>query len=420
MTLPDLALRRPVTMLMVYATLCILGGVAVHKIPLEFLPVLQGPHFWIQIPYRNATPAEIEKTITIPAEELLRTVPNLSAVHSISQGNSCSLHLVFDWGTDMDFAYLDVKDRLDRLEEQLPRESQEYYIWRFSSSDMEVLFLSFTWDGPVEELYEIVNDRVKPRLQRVEGVGSVAVWGHEPKKVFIDLDQDLLKAYGISIYDLVLRLERNSFNLASGEVLQGKRRYLVRSANEYRSLEDLRNFRVNQKGLRLKDVARVGYGYPEEMFITRMDGKGAVMVGIKKESGANTVEICRAVKQELDRLLEQPGYTRLKGSVIFDQSRFILNSFRDLRNAGLWGGFFAVCVLYFFLRRAFATAVVAVAIPISIMGAVTVMFFCGMTLNVISMVGLMLGVGMLVDNSIVVSENIYRLRDEGVEGEEAG
>jgi HAE1 family hydrophobic/amphiphilic exporter-1 len=419
MTLPDLALRRPVTMLMVYATLFALGGVAVHEIPLEFLPTMAGPHFWIQIPYRNATPAEVEKTISIPAEELLRTVPNLSRVNSISQGSASSLYLEFDWGTDMDYAYLEVKDRLDRLQEQLPRESQEYYIWRFSSADMEVLFLSFTWDGPVEELYEIVSERVKPRLQRVEGVGSVAVWGHELQKVFIDLDQDLLKAYGISLYDLVLKLEKNSFNLASGEVRQARTRYLVRSTNEYRSLEDLNNVRVNQEGLRLKDVARVRYGYPEKTFITRMDGKSTVLAGIKKESSANTVEVCEAIKEELDRLLAQPAYARLGGTVVFDQSQFIRNSFRDLRNAGLWGGFFAICVLYFFLRRIFATALVGVAIPISIMVAVTVMFFSGMTLNVISMVGLMLGVGMLVDNSIVVSENIFRLREQGVEAEEA-
>lgn len=419
MSLPELALRRPVTLLMVYVTLFVLGAVALQRIPLEFLPTLAGPHFWIQIPYRNATPAEVEKTISIPAEELLRTVPNLSSVHSISQGSMSSLHLEFDWGTDMDYAYLEVKDRLDRLQEELPRESREYSVWRFSSADMEVLFLSFTWDGSVEDLFEMVNERVKPRLQRVEGVGSVGVWGHEPQQVFIDLDQDLLKAYGVSLYDLVLALERNSFNLAAGEVLQGRTRYLVRTTNEYRSLEDLKDFPLGPGGLRLKDVARVRYGYPENTFITRMDGRSTVLTGIKKESNANTVEVCEAVKGELERLLAEPGFSRLKVSVVFDQSRFILNSFRDLRNAGLWGGFFAVAVLFFFLRRVLATSLVAVAIPISIMVAVTVMFFSGMTLNVISMVGLMLGVGMLVDNSIVVSENIFRLREQGVEGQEA-
>ncbi len=419
MSLPDLALRRPVTLLMVYSTLFILGAVAVYRIPLEFLPALAGPHFWIHVPYRNATPAEVEKTICIPAEELLQTVPNLSKVDSISQGSAGSLHLEFDWGTDMDYAYLEVKDRMDRLQEQLPRESREYSIWRFSSADMEILFVSFTWDGPAEELFRVVEERVKPRLQRVEGVGSVAVWGNEPRKVFIDLDQELLKAHGISLYDLVLSLERSSFNLASGEVLQGRTRYLVRSTNEYRSLDDLRDFRVNQEGLRLKDVARVRCGYPEKTNITRMDGKDTVLAGIKKESNANTVEVCEAVKAELDRLLAQPAYGRLGGSVVFDQSRFIRSSFRDLRNAGLWGGFFAICVLYFFLRRVFATSIVAVAIPISILVAVTVMFFWGATLNVISMVGLMLGVGMLVDNSIVVSENIFRLREAGTEGREA-
>ncbi len=419
MSLPDLALRRPITLLMVYATLLVLGAVAVHRIPLEFLPNLAGPHFWVQIPYRNATPEEVEKTITIPAEELLETVPNLLRVDSVSLGSGSSLRLEFDWGTDMDYAYLDVKDRLDRLKEQLPRESQEYDIWRFSSTDIEVIFLSFTWNGPVEDLYEVVSERIKPRLQRVEGVGSVSVWGHEPKKIFIDLDQDLLKAHRISLYDLVMGLERNHFNLASGEILDGGARFLVRSENEYRSVEELKNYPVNREGLRLMDVARIRFMPPEQRLITRMDGRDSIIVGIKKESEANTVEVCTAVKEEMARLLREPAFSWLRYNVIFDQSRFILDSFSDLRDAGLWGGFFAVCVLYFFLRKATATALVAVSIPISIMVAVTVMFFGSMTLNVISMVGLMLGVGMLVDNSIVVSENIFRLREKGMDPAEA-
>ena len=150
MTLPELALRRPVTMLMIYATLFVMGGIAIQKMPLEFLPNLTGPNFWIEIPYRNATPTEVEKTVAIPAEELLQTVPNLTRVTTMSQNSSCTIMLEFDWGTEMDYAYLEVKDRLDRLKEDLPRESQEYFIWRFSSTDIEIMFMSFYWDGPVD------------------------------------------------------------------------------------------------------------------------------------------------------------------------------------------------------------------------------------------------------------------------------
>jgi len=419
MSLSELALRRPVTMLMVYATLLVLGVIAYIGMPREFLPILTGPHFWIQIPYRNATPTEVEKTIAIPAEELLQTVPKLSRVKTVSQNSFCSILLEFDWGADMDYAYLDVKDRLDRLKDQLPRESRDYAIWRFSSNDIEVMFLGFSWEGPVEELYTLAEGRIKTRLQRIEGVGSVSVWGHEPKKVYINLDQDLLKGYGVSLYELVLRLERNNFTLGSGEVLEGGTRYLVRALNEFRSLEDLENFRINNKGLRLKDVAMVRYGYPEQVMITRMDGRASISVGIKKESGANTVEVCETVRAEMELLTAGPILSEIHYTVIFDQAEFIMNSFRDLRNAGLWGGIFAVLVLYFFLRRALATMVVAVAIPISIVVAVIVMYFCNMTMNVVSMVGLMLGVGMLVDNSIVVSENIFRLRDKGMSPLEA-
>ncbi len=419
MTLPELALKRPVTLLMVYATLFLLGGIAIQKMPLEFLPNLTGPNFWIEIPYRNATPTEVEKTVAIPAEELLQTVPNLSKVTTMSQNSSCTILLEFDWGTEMDYAYLEVKDRLDRLKEDLPRESQEYFIWRFSSEDIEIMFMSFYWDGPVDQLFEILLDRIKPRLQRVDGVGNVTVWGHERRKVFIDLDQDLLKGYGISLYDLVLRMDRNNFTLGSGEITEGGARFLVRTTNEYRSLEDLENFRVNREGLRLKDVADIRYGYPEKGSITRMNGQTAISMGIKKESNANTVQVCEAVRKELDRVLDAPSFSRIQYSLFFDQSTFILNSFHSLRDAGLWGGFFAVFVLFFFLRRFLATALVAVAIPISIMVAVMIMYFASMTLNVISMVGLMLGVGMLVDNSIVVSENIFRLREKGLDPVEA-
>ena len=185
MNLSDLALKRPITMLMVYASLFVLGGIAFSKISLEFLPTMEGPNFWIQIPYRNATPTEVEKTIAVPAEELFETVPNLSRIDTVSQNSSCSIMLSFEWGTEMDFAYLEVRDRLERLKEHLPRESQDYFIWRFSSTDIEVMFLSFYRGGPVEELFEIVDDRIKTRLQRVEGVGQVTVWGHESMKVYI-------------------------------------------------------------------------------------------------------------------------------------------------------------------------------------------------------------------------------------------
>jgi HAE1 family hydrophobic/amphiphilic exporter-1 len=419
MNLPALALRRPVTLLVMYAALLVLGGIATERVPLEFLPNLAGPNFLIQIPYRNATPLEVEKTIAVPAEELLQTVPSLTKVDSFSQGNLCTLVLEFTWETDMDYAYLEVRDRLDRLKETLPRESQEYFVWRFSSTDIEVLFFSFSWDRSQEELYELVSDRIKPRLLRVDGVGNVTVWGQEPKRVYIDLDQESLKAHGVSLYDLVLRLDRESFNLAGGEVVEGGKRYLVRLVNEYRGIEDLEKIPLNDRGLRLSDVARVRYGYPEQTVITRMDGRNAVVVGVKKESTANTVEVCEAVKEEMERLSAEPGYEGLRHTVIFDQSEYILNSFRDLRDSGVWGGFFAVCVLYFFLRRVLPTLVVTVAIPVSLLMAVTVMYFAGLTLNVVSMVGLMLGVGMLVDNSIVVSENILRLREQGLPRDEA-
>ncbi len=415
MTLTEFSLRRPVTVIMIYVAVFVLGVIAFYKIPLEFLPSQTGPNLWIQFFYRNSTPAEVEKTIAMPAEQLLATVSGLKKVQSVSNRDRCSLILDFEWDIDMDYAYMEVKDRLDRLAAELPKESEKYYIWRFSSEDIAVMWVALSMEGRSGEVYEMVDSRLKPRLQRIEGVGNIEVWGRRGKEIFIDISQDRLKSHGVSLYELVLRLERYNVNLASGEIDEGGRRYLVRSVDEYRSLEDLRAVPLGTMGLRLGDVAEVRYDYPDQEFVTFMDGHPSVAIGVFKESRANTVDVCAHVRRTLAEFKEERGLEDLHYSIAFDQSTYILNSFEGLKNAGKIGSLLAIIVLFYFLRRVRGTLIVACAIPVSILVAVTIMFFANMTLNIVSMVGLMLAVGMLVDNSIVVSENIFRYRDLGAD-----
>lgn len=413
MTITEISLKKPVTVLMVMATIFVLGYIASSQIPLEFLPETTGPNFWVLFPYPNATPAEVEKAIAVPAEELLSTVPGLTSVDATAGRDRCSLTLEFNWDTDMDYAYLEVKDRLDRLKADLPKECWQYMIWRFSSNDIPIMWAGLDWEGSSDALYDLADSRLKPAIERIDGVGSVTVWGQESRRIFIDIDQDRLKNHGVNLYELVLGLERYNFNISSGEITAGGSRYLVRAVNEYRSIDDIREIPVGRRGLKLADLADVRYDYPEAVFLIRMDGNQSIVLELKKESRANTVEVCRKVREALEAFTLSGDFPGLSSSIIFDQSEYILNSFAGLRDAGVIGSILAVLVLIYFLRRLRITLIIAFAIPVSVLVAVTVMYFIGVSLNVVSMVGLMLAVGMLVDNSIVVSENVFRLRESG-------
>ena len=175
---------------MVMTTIFVLGYIASSRIPLEFLPDTTGPHFWVIFPYPNATPLEVEKAVAIPAEELLSTVPGLIGVDAYASRDRCNLTLEFDWDTDMDYAYLEVKDRLDRLKADLPKECRQYFIWRFSSSDIPIMWVGLDWEGSPDALYDVAEERLKPAIERIDGVGSVTVWGQESRRIFIDIDQD--------------------------------------------------------------------------------------------------------------------------------------------------------------------------------------------------------------------------------------
>ena len=412
-SIPALALRRPITVLMIFAAVFVLGVVAMYRLRLEFLPDVSRPVLTVSAAYPNAIPSEVEKVIAIPAEDELRTVRHLHEIRSISYRDRCSLRLEFDWDTDMGLAFLEVKDRLDRLEADMPDEVSEFAIWKSSTTDFPVLWMDLSWDDPIEELYDLAERRVVPALERLEGVARVDLWGRESKKVYIDLDQERLKLHNIAPYQLISTLRAHNLNLSSGKIIENDTEYFLRSINEYSSIEEIRDIIVGPNALRLENVASVRYDYPERKGIARLNGRDTLSIGVIKESMANTIEVSERVKEELAALMEQPDLRGAKFFIFFDQAKEILHTFSTLQNTGKWGGLLAILVLVFFLRRMRPTLIITAVIPLSILVAVTALYFVGAGLNILSMLGLMLAIGMLVDNSIVVVENMFSEFERG-------
>jgi HAE1 family hydrophobic/amphiphilic exporter-1 len=404
---------------MVFAAVLVLGTVAMYRMRLQFLPDVSRPVLSVSAAYPNAIPSEVEKIIAIPAEEELRSVRHLHKINSISYRDRCSLRLEFDWNTDMELAFLDVKDRLDRLETDMPDEVSEFLIWKTRSADFPIIWMDLSWDMPIETLYDLAERRVVPALERLDGVARVDLWGRESKRIFVDLDQDRLKLHGIAPYDLIAKLRRHNLNLSAGKVTEDGTEYFLRAINEYASVEDIENIVIGPNSLRLKSVATIRQGYPDRKGVARLDGRDTLSIGIIKESMANTIEVCDRVKAELASLMESPELRSADHVIFFDQSKEILQTFATLKDTGKWGGLLAVFVLFFFLQRFRPTLIITAVIPLSLLVAVTALYFLGNGLNIISMLGLMLAIGMLVDNSIVVVENMFRKYEQGLSREEA-
>ena len=411
--LTDLALKRPITVIMLVITVIGLGIIAWNRIPLEFIHRMDFPTMHCRIPYPNSTPEQVESAIAIPAEGEFRTVSNLKRIWTTSDSNGCSVRLLFDAGTNMSLATSEVRDRMERLRLKLPSDVHNMFLFRFSSQSLPILVIGLAREGDDEELAHRIRTSLQPRLLRVSGVAEVQVQSKPEQEVLIEFDQEALRAHGIAMYDVVAQLQRSSLNVSVGEIHEGGRKYYVRALGEFHHPDELARLMINQQGLRVDDVARVGYQARELLQEFHVDGKGGAVLVIRKEAEANTVATCQRVHQALDEALQEPDFHGVDVFVVFDQGELIQSSLGSLLQAGRYGGLLALGVLFLFLRKIRATLVVALAIPTSIVVSLVFMFFAGMTLNLVTMCSLIIALGMLVDNAIVVLENIYRHRQLG-------
>jgi HAE1 family hydrophobic/amphiphilic exporter-1 len=408
--LPRLAVHRPVMTAMLLISILVIGGIAAFRLPLAYLPEIDVPFIGVQIPYPNANPQQIEREIAKPVEEVLATLPGVKKLNSTSNADGVEFFLEFDWGHELDIVRMLVSEKMDQVEQELPPGIGEIVIFSFNTSDIPVVQGRISAQGvDLASNYELIEARVVNRLRRVPGVARVTLEGVEPREIFIDLILDKVKLHSVDVGAVIASLQGASGNLVLGQVDDSGRRFTARAAGEFRSVDQVRDIRIDERGLKLSDIAEVSYEQPPISYGRHLDRSYAVALEVYKESTANTVDVVAAVFRVLhDEVGKDPLLQGINVFVWEDQGEIITNGIRGLLVAGLAGSLLAVLSLYFFLRRLDSTFIVSLSIPFSVIAACGLIYFMGGNLNILSMMGLMLAVGMLVDNAVVVLESIDR------------
>ncbi len=413
-SLPKIAINRPITIIMLSLSILVLGFISWYRIPLKFLPKVDRPFIGCFIPYPGGSPEQVEQQIAVPVEGEFRTIPGLRSISTTSSSNGCMVNMWFDLDTDMTFATAEVRDRIERLKITLPEEVQRIIIQRFSSGSIPVIAIGLFKSGDEENYVYLIRTSLIPRLRRLDGVADIQIISPIPEKeVLIEVSQDRLNSLNIPIVSLLNTLRTSSVNVSLGSVTQNDKKYFARLSGEYRNLSEIENLIVNKDGMRLKDIATVQFGSREKAQRVALDGKGGVVLLIIKESEANAVAVCNRVKKELQNILVEDAFYGTTTKIFFDQSDLINRALNNLFGEGIYGGIMAFIVLLLFLHRFIPTFIVAFAIPSSLMIGIIFMYFADMSLNIITMVSLIISVGMLVDNAIVVVENIIRYQQLG-------
>ncbi|MBE83991.1 MAG: hypothetical protein CME21_15630 [Gemmatimonadetes bacterium] len=398
---------------MALAALLVLGAIAYSRVPVKLVPDdMEFGKLYIRIDYRNSSPQESKQQITRPLEEMLRRIKGIESLRTWSSDGGSRASVDFREGTDVSLAYNQVIDQLDRLKPELPEEARDRVrVYKFDASGWNIVWVGVTLDASLEDPFEYMNRVVVQPLERIDGVGRISLYGVDEKEVMVEIDQDKLRSRGLSIGELVLSLQSDNFALTGGHVMEQSKKLYVRSVAKYQTVQEIQRIRVRTRLGRevlLKDIATVSYDVPERRYYQRLNGQFAVAFGIKGDSGANIVETTEAVRVALGELEKKvPG---LEFDVFYDQGSQIKEAITNLQGTGLWGGLFAALILLYFLRTVRMTSIITLSIPLCLMMTLTAIYFIDWTLNMITMMGLMVGVGMVVDNGIVILENIYRVR----------
>lgn len=419
--LPRLSVDRPVSVIMVVIATMVVGYVAYARIPLDLFPSgMEGGRLNISVSYPDASPEEVEDKLTRPMEEAIATVPRIAKVRTGANRGGSWANIEFQPRTDMHEAYAALRDRMDRLMPELPDEVERIDVRKWDQDDWPVMWMGAYLGDDFVDPFQVLDVHVRPELQRIEGVGTVDVWGEVGKQVRIELDQARLKAHGVQPFQVGNQLAGQNFTIPGGFVVEGGRKIYVRSMGRFESIEEIGALIVDaEHGLRLRDVAEVSLKPPEKDWFNRIDGRASLGIEIKKASAGNLVQISRDVHAKLEELKQRPHLKGIEFEVFWDQGEHVVESVDNLKTTGLWGGMFAALVLFFFLRTFRMTAIITLAIPLSILVTITTIYFMGWTLNLITMMGLMLSLGLVVDNAIVIVENIYRRRLEGMSARDA-
>jgi len=415
-----MAVKKPVIISIGLITLLAVGSISVSKLPVEFLPQMSFPFIGVFVEYPNAVPAHVERQIAKPIEEVLATLGDVREIFSESSEDGAFVGVIFDWDRDVDVLRMEVKEKIDQIRGDLPSDVERVQLFTFNSNDQPIMVGRISAKGrDLMGSYDLLEKTIINPIKRIEGVGRVGIDGIEPQEIAIYLQINKLKSHRVDVDDLFRRIQNMNVTASMGEVTTQGLRYSVRGLGNFRDFEEVENLVVNESGLRLKDIAEIYYGEPLINYGRHLDGESCIAFWIQKASNANSVELAEKVTAQLEKVNNDPRMEGVNVLLFWNQAEQILNSLHSLQMAGLIGALLSVVILYFFLRRLSTTLIVAVAIPFALLCTCGFLYFSGNSLNILTMMGLMLGVGMLVDNAIVVLESIFRHQSNGMESRKA-
>ena len=420
MPITKTSIHRPIAVTMVYLIVIVLGIAGFRYLPVDLLPPIEYPRLSVSVDYPNVGPEEIETIITDQLENALAGVANVEEINSQSQEGESRVSLNFSQNANLDEAANDVRAALDRVRRSLPEEAEAPRVRKYDPNDFPIVILGAQSTRPLDELTRILERDISKHLEQIPGVGTIDVWGGVHREIRVNLKRDRLMASGLTAGDVQSAIVAENTTLPGGNVKSGIKDIYVRTLGEYTSISQISETiitRIDGKPVRVKDVATVEDAYEDLNRVVNVNGNPMIRMGIRKQTGSNTVAVAGQIREEIEQINSERDDIELL--MVIDQSDFIQNSIDNVQQAAMWGAVLAIFILYLFLRNGSTTFIISLAIPVSIIATFGLLYFTGLTLNQMSFGGLALGVGLIVDNAIVVLENIVRLRSNGKSLEES-
>ena len=415
MSLSRKTLEHPVLFLIIFALLGFVGVFTLQKLSLGLFPEVDSPYISVSTTYTKAGPEAVEKTITEPLEGALISVNGLKNLYSTSNEGSSRIQLEFDYGTDIDAAVADVRDKLDRVVRALPDNAGTPTIFRMNADSMPIMRIAIRGNRSVNDVKQIAEDSIAPILEQADGVAQADVTGGRKKIVRVELEHNRLAAYGFTVSQIANALSKQNLELGGGKLNEGQKDYIVRTTGEFSSIDDINDTvisTINGYDVKLRDVGRAFLGFEDPNSEVYINGEPGVYVSITKQSGANTVAVANSVYKKIEQL-EETLPSDIGMEIIRDDTTSIRETINTLVESAWQGLLLAILILFIFLQNFKSTIIIAISIPLSILITLLCMSFAGITLNMMTLTGLILGVGMIVDASIVMIDNIYSYRSRG-------
>ncbi|MDR2181644.1 MAG: efflux RND transporter permease subunit, partial [Treponema sp.] len=424
MSVAKMVVGRPTTIFIIFALLMGLGFFALVNLPIDMLPEVSFPTLAVVTTYSGAGPEEVERSVTRPLEAALSSVSSLEEISSSSSKGQSMVQLDFSYGTDLADAANSVRDNLERVRRVLPADADSPIIFKFDMSMIPIMGLTVTGNRSPEELREIAEDTIIPRIEQTPGIATAQLMGGREKVIMVEIPQSRLEAYGLTVTQIQQMLAANNLQTAAGTITEGGLSYILTTMGEYVSLSEIKNTVISYQGgklengkmlprsVYLRDLANVYEGYRDQTSLVLVDNSPTVALMVQKQSGKNSVQTAQELRRRIPQILREIPQD-ISVTEIFNTTDEIENSIAQVASTTISGAILAILILFVFLRSIKPTMIIGLSIPISLIVTIMLMYFAGLTLNLMTMAGLVLGVGMLVDNSIVILENIYHYREKG-------